>query len=134
METNRKFLKKTDKIRTKKEFEILKEYGEVVKDAYFTMLVLRQGKQEIEVTHPKIGVICSRKFHHGAVVRNRARRLIAESFRLNQNRIMPCMLLFIPKKTIIGKKQDSVTPHILNALERGKCLQQSSLLPFGNVI
>ena len=52
----------------------------------------------------KCGVICSRKFSLLAVERNRARRLLWESFRLLGDRILPCRMVLIPRHRI--KKAD----------------------------
>lgn len=57
---------------------------------------------------PKCGVICSRKFSLLSVERNRARRLLWESFRLLGSRIAPCMMVLIPRRKIKHALQGQV--------------------------
>lgn len=58
--------------------------------------------------------LISRRFDLLAVVRNRARRLYREAFRMMFDDLPPVWLLFIPKRGIKGKKLDDVMPEIRN--------------------
>ena len=110
-------LRKQDKLRTRKDFDALKEHGKACRDAFFTVLVRAAGPDD-PAPHLRYGVICSRKLHHSAVVRNRARRLISETFRLTKEVILPCSIVVIPRRAIFGAKQQEVQDHLLRTLKR----------------
>ena len=117
MEIGRSSLRKQEKLRTRKDFDALKEHGKACRDPFFTVLV-----QAAEPGNPvqilRYGIICSRKLHHSAVVRNRARRLITETFRLCKENILPCGILVIPRRAIFGAKQQEVQEHLLRTLRK----------------
>ncbi len=50
----------------------------------------------------RFGIICGRKFSRKAVARNRARRLLRESFRLLKGNIKPCHMVLIARKRMIS--------------------------------
>ena len=110
-------LRKQDKLRTRKDFDALKEHGKACRDAFFTVLV-RAAEPDDPAPHLRYGVICSRKLHHSAVVRNRARRLISETFRLTKEVILPCSIVVIPRRAIFGAKQQEVQDHLLRTLKK----------------
>lgn len=117
MENGRSSLRKQEKLRTRKDFDALKEHGKACRDPFFTVLV-----QATEPENPdrclRYGIICSRKLHHSAVVRNRARRLVTETFRLCKETILPCSILVIPRRAIFGAKQQEVQNHLLRTLKK----------------
>ena len=110
-------LRKQEKLRTRKDFDALKEHGKACRDAFFTVLVRAAGPDD-PAPHLRYGVICSRKLHHSAVVRNRARRLISETFRLTKEVILPCSIVVIPRRAIFGAKQQEVQDHLLRMLKK----------------
>ena len=110
-------LRKQDKLRTRKDFDALKEHGKACRDAFFTVLV-RAAEPDDPAPHLRYGVICSRKLHRSAVVRNRARRLITETFRLCKEIIPPCGILVIPRRAMFGAKQQEVQEHLLRTLKK----------------
>ena len=117
MEIGRSSLRKQDKLRTRKDFDALKEHGKACRDPFFTVLV-RAAVPDGPVQMTRYGVICSRKLHHSAVVRNRARRLITETFRLCKEIILPCSILVIPRRAMFGAKQQEVQEHLLRTLKK----------------
>ena len=117
MEIGRSSLRKQEKLRTRKDFDALKEHGKACRDPFFTVLVQAAGPDN-PVRTTRYGIICSRRFHHSAVVRNRARRLISETFRLCKEDILPCSILVIPRRTIFGAKQQEVQAHLLRTLKK----------------
>ena len=107
-------LRKEDKLKTRQDFETLKENGKRVSAPYFTLLV-------IPVITPDdfaFGVICSRKFHKHAVVRNRARRILSEAVRLLKPRMQTCRILMIPRRKICSATMPQVRDSLENALIR----------------
>ena len=117
--TLKKRLRSADKLKLKSEFDYLKESGEKLVGRNFLLVhaPAKDGKL-------RWGVICSRRFDKRAVVRNRARRLLWESFRQLKSRINPCHVVLIPRRQIIKKKQQDVEKEMKYLLKKGKLLQK----------
>lgn len=72
----------------------------------------------------KLGVVTSKKIG-GAVERNRARRLLRESFRLHQYEFAhPVELVLVARQSIAGKKFAGVEKDFLTALNRANLLMK----------
>ncbi len=123
MEIGRSSLRKQEKLRTRKDFDALKEHGKACRDPFFTVLV-QAAEPGNPVQNLRYGIICSRKLHHSAVVRNRARRLITETFRLCKENILPCGILVIPRRAIFGAKQQEVQEHLLRTLRKAGLIRE----------
>lgn len=80
------------------------------------------GRMMVLVTVPgetlKCGVVCGRKFSKKAVVRNRMRRLVMESFRLLKAGIAPCHLVIIPRVAMNGAMQPMVQKEMCYLLKK----------------
>ena len=123
MDNERGSLRKQEKLRTRKDFDALKEHGKACRDPFFTVLVQAAGPDDpVQIT--RYGVICSRKLHHSAVIRNRARRLITETFRLSKEKILPCSIVVIPRRAIFGAKQQEVQEHLLRMLKKAGLIRK----------
>lgn len=67
---------------------------------------------------PRLGVVTSKKIG-GAVVRNRARRLLRESFRTHQHELAhPVDIVLVARNSIVGKAFAQVEKDYLLALKR----------------
>ena len=126
MEIGRSSLRKQEKLRTRKDFDALKEHGKACRDPFFTVLV-QAAVPDDPVQTIRYGIICSRKLHHSAVVRNRARRLITETFRLCKENILPCGILVIPRRAIFGAKQQEVQEHLLRTLKKAGLIRKKQI-------
>ena len=126
MEIGRSSLRKQEKLRTRKDFDALKEHGKACRDPFFTVLV-RAAVPDDPVQTTRYGIICSRKLHHSAVVRNRARRLITETFRLCKEIILPCSILVIPRRAMFGAKQQEVQEHLLRTLKKAGLIREKQI-------
>ena len=123
MEIERRNLRKQEKLRTRKDFDALKEHGKACRDPFFTVLV-QAAEPDNPIQNLRYGIICSRKLHHSAVIRNRARRLITETFRLSKETILPCSILIIPRRAIFGAKQQEVQDHLLRTLKKAGLIRE----------
>jgi ribonuclease P protein component len=73
---------------------------------------------------PKLGVVSSRKIG-GAVQRNRARRLLRESFRQHQFELaQPVEIILVARNSIAGRAFAEVEKDYLTALRRAGLLKQ----------
>ena len=89
-------LRKQDKLTLRTEFAAVKASGRRAAGA-----LLAVGFAPADDNHLRAGVICGKKYSLLAVRRNRARRLVWESFRLLKPGIAPCRLVFIPRRRMM---------------------------------
>ena len=89
-------LNKKDKLRFKAQFDRIRRDG--VKSAGPAIVAV---VMPIPEGRAACGVICSRKYSLKSVVRNRARRLLWESFRMLKPELSPCHILLIPRRKLM---------------------------------
>lgn len=112
----KKTLKKEDKLKLKSEFENVRINGEKIVSKGFLTVVARASDS---ISSIRCGVICSRKYSVLAVRRNRARRLLFESFRLiKQEIIHPCHIVLIPRKRMQNYKLDDTMTELCDSLRK----------------
>ena len=112
-------LRKSSKLQRKSEFERLKSAPYRRAGSYMAVSVIPgEGK------FAKCGVICSRKFSLLAVERNRARRMMWESFRLLSRWILPCRMVLIPRRKIKSAGQVDVMKELETLLAAAGVLRE----------
>ena len=73
--------------------------------------------------HSRLGVVTARRLGN-AVVRNRARRLLRETFRLHQHELTaPVNLVLVARTSIVGKPFASVEKDFLTTLRKAGLLK-----------
>ena len=112
-------LRKTDKIRFKSEFDQIRQNGEKLVGS--SMLVVYAPAPDKRL---RCGVICGKKYSLLAVERNRARRLLWESFRLLRESIEIRHLLLIPRRRMEKADRRQVTRELAGLLARAGLLPQ----------
>ncbi len=112
-----KTLQKAEKLRFKSEFDMVRDRG--------TKFV---GRGMLAVVAPspdglcRCGVVCGKKYSLLSVERNRARRLLWESFRLLKSEMTPCHLVLIPRRLMSDWKRQQTTIELAALLGRAKVL------------
>ena len=71
----------------------------------------------------RFGIICGKKYSKKAVLRNRARRLLKEAFRLLRSRVKPVHCIFIARVAIKHVKMQDVQNDMLKLLKKAKIWQ-----------
>jgi len=95
------------------EFRRLREHGQK-----------HPGRHLVLVTAPsedgtlRCGIICGKRYSKKAVERNRARRLLKESFRLLANGIAPAHLGLIPRQSLKGQDVHAVQRDLIRSLKQ----------------
>ena len=102
-------LRKSDKLVYKSQFDQVRREGK--KTVGSGLIVAVAPCNEIGC-----GVICSKKFSLLAVERNRARRLLWESFRMLRPYLPPCRLVLIPRQRLKKYKRQQATAEMANLL------------------
>ena len=73
----------------------------------------------------RCGVVCGKKYSLLSVRRNRAGRLLWESFRLLKDRVGICHLLLIPRRRMEDAKRPQVTRELSLLLARAGLIPES---------
>ena len=102
-------LKKSDKLIYRSQFDQVRQEGK--KTVGPGLVVAVAPCSEIGC-----GVICSKKFSLLAVERNRARRILWESFRMLKPHLPPCRLVLIPRQKLKAYKRQQATAELVQLL------------------
>ena len=100
-------LKKNEKLRFRAQFDQIRRDG--IKSVAPGMVVVVAPSPENRL---ECGVICSKKYSLLAVVRNRARRLMWESFRMLKPGLSPCRILIIPRRKMMNYNRPQATAEL----------------------
>ena len=106
---------KKEVLRKKDDFNAVYKAGKSVPDRYIVLFYKKN-----DLPYSRTAFLASKKVGN-SVQRNRAKRLMKESYRLNAEKFLEGYdLIFIARNTINGKKQKDVEKSLLNAAKRGK--------------
>lgn len=120
----KKTLKKPDRLRFKSEFDRVRSDG--TKLVGPSMLLVYADAPDSLL---RCGVICGKKYSLLAVKRNRARRLLWESFRLLRETIPAKWIILIPRNRMKHRKRQEVTREMAELLTRANLISPGSALP-----
>jgi len=115
--TPRLRLHRCDKLRTKTQFEQVRRDGSRAAGAGMVAVVAPAPDGKLGC-----GVICSRKYSTLSVKRNRARRLLWESFRLLKPELLPCRIVIIPRRKMMNYNRMQATAELASLLIERKAL------------
>lgn len=110
---------KNDVLRGQKNFDLVFRKGKSKGDRYVVVFYLKNGLE-----YNRCGFIASKKVGN-SVVRNRAARLMKESYRMIRDDIASGYdIVFIARNTITDCKCDDVRKSIISALKRSGIYQK----------
>ena len=112
-------LNKSDKLRFKAQFDQVRRDGVKFASPGVVAIVAPSPENKIGC-----GVICSKKYSLLSVVRNRARRMLWESFRVSKPQLSPCRILLIPRRKLMGYKCPDVTAEVRKLLTQAQVLNE----------
>jgi ribonuclease P protein component len=104
-------LKRTDMLRLKSEFDQVRNNGTKYVGRYMLLVTSPPPDNKL-----RFGIICGKKYSRKAVLRNRARRLLKEAFRLLKNRVEPVHCILIARVAIKHAKMQEVQQDMLKLL------------------
>ncbi|MBE6045096.1 MAG: ribonuclease P protein component [Clostridiales bacterium] len=108
-------MRKKEILRKKDDFQAIYKAGKSVPERYVVLFYRKN-----DLPYSRTAFLASKKVGN-SIQRNRAKRLMKESYRLNADRFLDGYdLIFIARNTINGKKQKDVQKSLLNAAKRGK--------------
>ena len=115
-------LGKKDKLRFKSQFDQVRREGVKIASPGIVAIVAPSPEGRLEC-----GVICSKKYSLLSVVRNRARRLLWESFRMLKPEISVCRILLIPRRRMMGYDRMQAAAELAELLVKQNVLAPEKL-------
>ena len=109
---------KQDKLVRKSQFDYVRTHGRKIVGPALIAVVA-------PCDEPGCGVICSRKFSLLAVERNRARRLLWESYRLLKPELLPCRMILIPRQRLKTMKRQDAAKELIGLLQKQGVLKRT---------
>lgn len=114
--------RKLSHLRKHEDFQHIFEVGNQSFGKYITLWVNKESN-----SNHRIGVVATKRTFHDAVQRNRAKRLIRESFRLLQPQLIrskPWDIVVIARRSILGQKQQLVQKEMFSLFKRQHIIKE----------
>ena len=106
---------KKEVLRNRDDFSRIYRKGRSIGERYVVLFFMKNGLE-----YNRTAFLASKKVGN-SVQRNRAKRLMKESYRMNRDRFSTGYdLIFIARNSINGRKCKDVEKSMMNAAERGK--------------
>jgi ribonuclease P protein component len=113
-------LERNDTLGLKSEFDYVRRSGKKYVGRRMLLVVAPTPDGDL-----RFGIICGKKYSKKAVLRNRARRLLKESFRLLKNRVTPVHCLFITRMSMMNLGLKEVQKEMLWLLDKSGILEKA---------
>jgi len=113
LQFGRATLRSNERLQLESEFKHVFDSGKKLAGQYIVLVIGSAPDGEL-----RFGVVCSRKYSTRAVIRNRARRLMRESFRLLKANVRPAHLVFMARQRLKGRALQEVQSEMLDLLRR----------------
>ena len=111
-------LKKTNRLKKKKEFNFIYKKGQVAHSHSFLIHYVRAYKP-----YAQIGISVSKQVGN-SVVRSRVKRIISEACRLNIEKFVVKNYVITAKEAIVDKKSNEIEQELLRVLKKNNLLRQ----------
>jgi ribonuclease P protein component len=115
MQTSQRQLRFTAdlRLRSKLQFDAVYAGGRRIDDRFFSLRIKLNG-----LTHPRVGLAVAVKTAGNAVKRNRLRRVVRESFRLNQAQLPPVDVVVAVKFAAAGASSPTLRDSLATLWKR----------------
>ncbi len=109
-------------MRNRNDFMCVKAKGDVFKGRFVIIQILKAPDSKT-----KLGIITSKRYSNSAVTRNRAKRLIRESFRLIKHHLTtPIWIVIIARKMMLKGSLESVRNELIYFLTKANAIEKDS--------
>ena len=102
-------------LRLKSEFNHVREHGKKFVGRYMLLISSPPADDQL-----RFGIICGKKYSKKAVLRNRARRLLKESFRLLKRGVIPKHCILIARQSMMGLSLQQVQKDMITLLGKAE--------------
>ena len=104
-----------ERLRLKSEFDYVRKYGKKFVGRYMLLISSPPADDQL-----RFGIICGKKYSTKAVLRNRARRLLKESFRLLKAGLIPRHCTLIARQSMLGASLQDIQKDMINLLRKAR--------------
>lgn len=112
-------LKKTNRLKKKKEFNFIYKKGSVIHSHNFLIHYVKAYRK-----YPQIGISVSKQVGN-SVVRSRTKRIISEACRLNINKFAVKNYVITAKESIVDKKSNEIEQELIYVLKKNNLLREN---------
>ena len=107
--------RKVDRLLSKDDFKRVFEAGCVLRSRDLMVRVRTNGLE-----YPRLGLVVGKRYSRKAVIRNRAKRLLREAFRLNRDRLPRADLVVMPSPRVRLDSLQAAVRALLHVIDKGR--------------